>query len=667
MKTLTTTFESFDQLLRFVNNHELNNEKNILIQIFTSSKQKSFIRKLLNILNNAIDNCEIIGSTTSGEISSNGAQTNSTVISFSTFKNTKIKTVFQEYNQTSYTSGQTLIKKIEQNDELKLLISFTDGIYTNGENFLNGIYSINKDIIVSGGMAGDYSNFDDTFVFTKENITNKGMVAAALYNKDLNIFTDYSFNWDSIGKKHKVTKADRNRVYQIGDLSAIDFYKHYLGKDIEKHLPTIGIEFPLVINKDGMDIARVVTQKHDDGSLSFAGNIQEGSTIQFGHGNVQMIIKKSLENVKNIVSQPVESIFIYSSLARLALLKEDINLEIVPLRELASICGFFTNGEFFNNHKKSSFLNQSMTILAISENNTMDKCVTPNIFNYKLPHQEDINLYRTQALSSLIEQTTKDLEKFNTQLEQRVAQEVRKNEQKDTLLNMMKTQSQVGEMLEMIVHQWRQPLSAISSAISSVEVYNDTDMLTQELLENSINHIKECTLHLDETIDDFRTLFKGDISIERVNASDVIKKTLGIVKSLLTKNKIKLIKHCEQSSYVYISKGLLMQVLLNLIKNAVDIHLEKGTIEPKIEIETITNNKTIKIKIKDNAGGIPEDILPSVFDKGFTTKDFKTGTGIGLHMSKTIIETKFQGKLTASNEKPWAIFTIELPLENYLL
>lgn len=664
MKTLTTTFESSDQLYRFIKENHIDIEQNILIQIFTSYKQKSSIENLINFIDNIIPKCKIIGSSTNGEISNIGAQTNSTVISFSIFKNTKIKTVFLEYDQSSFISGQKMINSFEQNKELKLLISFTDGIYTNGENYLKGIYSINKDVVVSGGMAGDYSKFKETFVFTKDGITNKGMVAAALYNEDLNIFTSYSFNWESIGKKHIVTKSDNNRVYEIANMSAVDFYKYYLGNDIEKHLPSIGIEFPLVVKKDGISTARAVIKNHQDGSLSFAGNVEQGSVIQFGHGNVQMIINKSLENVKKIVSEPVESIFIYSCLARLALLKEDINLEIVPLRELSSISGFFTNGEFFNNNQNSSFLNQSMTILAISETKKMTKCVTPNIFNYKLPHQQDdVNLYRTQAFSTLIEQTTKDLEEFNTQLKQKVDEEVKKNEQKDTLLHMMKTQSQIAEMLEMIIHQWRQPISAITTTLSSVEVYNDTDLLTSELLENSINHIKDCTLHLDSTINDFRTLFKGDLSLEIVDAKSVIKKTLIIIKSLLIKNKIKLIKNCDISAKVEVSTGLLMQVLLNILKNGVDILMEKDIQTPQIEIQTKIKDDKLLINIKDNAGGIPDHILPKVFDKGFTTKDFKTGTGIGLHMSKSIIEGNFEGKLYASNQHPWAIFTIELPIK----
>lgn len=663
MKTLTITFESTDQILRFVTQNQIGSQETVLIQIFTSVNKIPFIKKLTSFLKNIIPQCEIIGATTNGEINTNGVQTNSTLISFSVFNDTVIKTALKEYENSSYSLGENLVRSFEQNEDLKLLICFTDGIHTNGENFLNGIYSQNKEVTVAGGMAGDYSKFEETFVFCNDKITSKGAVAAAFYNKELNIYTDYNFNWESIGKKHTVTKAERNRVYKIGDMTAVEFFQYYLGEDIEKHLPAIGIEFPLVIKKENMNIARAVVKKHDDGSLSFAGNVEEGSIIQFGHGNVQMIINKSLENVKNIVSRPVESIFIYSCLARLTLLKEDINLEILPLRELAPICGFFTNGEFFKGKDGVCFLNQSMTILAVSETKEMTKCVTPNIFDYKTSNENDEkNLHRTQAFSNLIEQTTKDLEEFNLQLKQKVEDEIRKNEQKDTLLNMMKTQSQIAEMLEMIIHQWRQPLSAISTTVSSLEVYKETDLLSTEILDSSIGHIKECTLHLDSTINDFRTLFKGDLSAQNIDGKTVIQKTINIVKTLLIKNKITLVKNCNESSVVNVSQGLMMQVLLNILKNGIDILIEKDIKNPTIEISTRTKEDKFIIEIKDNAGGIPENILPKIFDKGFTTKDFQAGTGIGLHMSKTIVETKFNGKLYAYNEDPYAVFIVELPV-----
>ncbi|MEA3499052.1 MAG: FIST N-terminal domain-containing protein, partial [Campylobacterota bacterium] len=650
----------------FIKENHLNINDNILVQVFTSQNDRNYILHLIsNILNN-LPNAKIIGSTTCGEISNNGSLDNSTVISFSKFSQTTLETKLIKYDKSSFTTGQNFIKMFNNSDDLKLLISFTDGLNTNGEEFLNGITSINDKLVISGGMAGDNSKFEDTFVFTQDEITSKGAVGVALYNKDLNIHTDYSFNWETVGKKHIIEKSVKNRVYQISGMSTVEFYKYYLGDDIGKLLPAIGIEFPLVIKRDGLNIARAVLAKHDDGSLSFAGNIEEGSEVQFGHGDVQMIINKGLENVKEIIEHPIESIFIYSCMARKALLKEDINLEILPLKELAPISGFFTYGEFYHNCKNNNcnnqLLNQTMTVLAISENDKKVEKVTPNIFSHNPEDVDDISLHRTQAFSSLIDKTTKELEELNHNLEERISDEVAKNQEKDAILQVVQTQAQLGEMLEMIIHQWRQPLSAITSTASSTQVYQETGLLTDTLLDKTLDDILSYSSHLNTTIEDFRDLFQIDNSANTISLIKLIEKSLTIITPLIKSESIEVIKEFDSDAKISLPIGLFMQVILNITKNAIDILVEKKVKNPKIKFKTYIKSDYIVIKIMDNGGGIPKDILPKVFDKKFTTKGDTHGTGIGLDMSKTIIETKIGGKIKVHNVKEWAVFNIKIPI-----
>ena len=668
MTTFTLEYKTPQKLEMFIKNNHFKDEQNVLVQIFTSINEKKYILTLIKNILLYLPDAKIIGSTTCGEISNRGSINDSTVISFSIFENTLLKTNLVNYYESSFKTGEKLINSFDslENDNLKLLIAFSDGLNTNGEEFLNGISSINDKITISGGMAGDNSKFEETFVFTQNEITSKGAVAVALYNKDLNIYTDYSFNWETVGKKHIVEKSIKNRVYKIAGMTTVEFYQYYLGNDIGRLLPAIGIEFPLVIKRDGINIARAVLSKHDDGSLSFAGNIEEGSEVQFGHGDVQMIINKGLDNIKNIIEQPVESIFIYSCMARRALLQNDINLEILPLKELAPISGFFTYGEFY--HTKESkisnnqLLNQTMTILAISENNNTIESVTPNIFSKNPSQVDDINLHRTQALSILIERTTKELEELNKNLEQRVNTEVAKNIEKDAILQVVQTQAQLGEMLEMIIHQWRQPLSAITSSVSSTQVYKETGLLTDDLLNNSLDNIMKYSDHLTTTIEDFRNLFQVDHTITTISLIDLIEKSLSIITPLIKSEKIEVIKEFDSDSKVSVPVGLLMQVILNIVKNAIDILVENKIKEPIIKFKTYIKKDRIVIKILDNGGGIPKDIIKKIFNKKFTTKGDTHGTGIGLDMSKTIIENKIGGKLTVNNVKEWAVFNIKIPI-----
>ena len=665
MKTFTHEYSSKELLETFIkDNYITNYNSDLLVQIFTSVNNQEYILYLRDEVLSFLPNAKIIGTTTNGEISMNGSLTHSTVISVSVFEQTKIVTTLVSTKTNSFDNGKELIETLEQQKSLKLLVTFTDGLNTNGEEYLKGIASVNNKIVVAGGMAGDYSKFENTLVFNETHITNSGAVAAAFYNENLNIHTEYSFNWETVGKKHRIDKSIKNRVYQISGRTAVDFYKHYLGEDIDKLLPAIGVEFPLVSNIDGVNIARAALIKHDDGSLSFAGNVKEGSEVQLGHGDVQLIIKKGLDNIKNIIKSPIESIFIYSCMARKGLLKEDINFEILPLKEIAPISGFFAYGEFFNSLEKdenqAKLLNQSMTILAISENTKKIEKITPNIFNRN--DSNDLALHRTQALSTLIKRTTRELEDLNDNLHLRVKKEITLNEEKDNMLNLLHTQAQLGSILEMILHQWRQPISAITSTLSSVQVYKEAGILTDDILDENIENILSYTDHINTTIEDFRDLFKSNDKHKDITIDDLINKSLTVIKPIIKENQVTVNVDIDVNQAISIPVSLMMQVILNILKNALDVLEYKNIQNPTITIKAYQIKTNHIITITDNGGGIPKEILPKIFDKNFTTKQKKDGTGIGLHMSRSIMETKVFGKLDVQNiDNDKVTFTITIP------
>jgi len=668
MKTFIHEYRSKELLDAFIKNNYMSNYPgHILVQVFTSVNNKEYIQFLQNELLTFLPNVKILGTTTNGEISLNGSINHSTVLSISIFESTEIKTHIIHSTNDSFTNGVNMMSKLNNKSNFKLMVTFTDGLHTNAEEYLAGISSVNNKVIVSGAMAGDYSKYENTLVFTEDSISENGAVAAAFYGDTLHIHTDYSFNWETVGKKHIVNKAIKNRVYEISGMKTIEFYKHYLGNDIDKLLPAIGIEFPLVQEIDGVSTARAVQIKHDDGSLSFAGNIEEGTEVQFGHGDVQLIIEKGLESIKNIIKSPIESIFIYSCLARKILLKNDINLEILPLKEIAPISGFFANGEFYHKsnckHSNVKLLNHSMSILAISENNRKIEKISPNIFNKHKIQSHDLSLHRTQAFSTLIKRTSKELEYLNQNLNKQVQEEIELNLEKDNMMTLLHTQAQLGSTLEMILHQWRQPISAITTTLSSLQVYKETGILTDKILDDNINNVLSYTEHINTTIEDFRDLFKSTDKNTNIPIDELIKKSLTIIKPILKENTIDIELNLTIQNIISVPVGLMMQVILNIVKNSIDILNANQVLNPLITISLFQDNTNNIIEITDNGGGIPKDILPNIFEKNFTTKDGEDGTGIGLHMSKKIIETKIKGSIEAKNDtNSKAIFTISIPL-----
>jgi hypothetical protein len=606
---------------------------------------------------------KIIGATTSGEISHNQVHLNATVISFSVFQATQIATHIISNEGNHFALGAQMMKNFEKNsskEELKVLISFTDGLYTNAEEYLKGLTSINDTVIVGGGMAGDNSLFEQTYVFNEHSIVNKGAVGAALYNNALNVYTDYNFSWQTLGKSHTVQKSHQNRVYTIDDKTAVEFYAYYLGETIVDMLPAVGIEFPIVIQKDGINIARAVVQKYEDGSLGFAGNIPQGSQIRFGYGDIQMILNEGLSKTNELANYPIEGIFIYSCMARKHLLKEEIHKEIKPLQTIAPTSGFFTYGEFFYAHKQTRLLNQTMTILAMSENETTMQ--TSYLFQEHIEEKKHLDFYRTQALSQLISKTTQELEDLNCTLEQRVQEEVQKSLEKDEILFANARHAQMGEILDMIVHQWRQPLNVFSTGVSSLQVYHSMNILTDEIFEKTTKQVLDNVEFLDTTIKEFRSFFKDTQLKEHTNVNTLLDKSLILLESLIKKFGVKVIKEIEFEKELYLSAGELIQVILNIVKNSIDAIEEKKIKAPTITFKIHEENNHCILNISDNAGGIPLEILPKIFQKRFTTKGETHGTGIGLHMSQTIIERHFNGSLCAHNNEHGATFTITIPL-----
>lgn len=254
----------------------------------------------------------------------------------------------------------------------------------------------------------------------------------------------------------------------------------------------------------------------------------------------------------------------------------------------------------------------------------------------------------------------KNLEELNRTLEEKISQEVENIREKDKQLIRQSRLAQMGEMISMIAHQWRQPLSAISST-SSVIVLKarlkklDLDM-TIELAEKISHYVQ----HLSSTINDFREFFKPNKEKKVVMYSALVESVLSIVEDSISNKNIKLIKDFDCKCEVETYANEIKQVILNLIKNAEDILIEKEVKNPYIKVTTYSQDDKVILEVSDNGGGIPESLIDRIFDPYFSTKSKKDGTGLGLYMSKTIIEEHCGGKLNAFNSQEGAVFEIIL-------
>ena len=663
MKTINIQYQSSSDLEKFIVTNNIIDCNNILLQIFTGICDVTFIEKILLEVQSFLPHIKIIGSTTSGEIIEDKALENSTVLSFSLFEKTKVETYYTQTKETSSQTAQKLISQFDENNSPKVAISFADGLTVNGEKFINTLSSYKDGLIIAGGLAGDNAEFKQTITFTEKKVLTSGAVVALLFNDDLSVNTTASFGWKNIGRTMTVTKSDANRVYEIDGIQAIDIYAKYLGEDIAKNLPKVGIEFPLIVTRKNLKVPRAILGKHDDGSLTFAGNINTGDKVTFGYGNIETILKYSSNVEKQLNQNNNESIFIYSCMARKALLQESISLELVPLSKIASVSGFFTYGEFYSNEQTQTkeLLNQTMTILGLSEKSNANSFNPPSSIKHaSITKDRRKNSLTLKALSHLISQTSLELENINVTLEKKIESEVAKNREKDKAMIQQSKLAQMGEMIAMIAHQWRQPLSAVSATANDLILKIAFDNYNEKYFDDKLKKITDLSQYLSKTIDDFRGFYKEDKEKIEVLLSNITTEVLKIVSSSIESNNIYIRTDLQGSKKISTYSNELKQVLLNIIKNAEDILLEKKVKKPYIHIQTYDDADNSYLEVSDNGGGIPEDIINKICDPYFSTKTKKDGTGLGLYMSKTIVEEHCNGKFIISNSDDGAKFTIVL-------
>jgi len=256
-----------------------------------------------------------------------------------------------------------------------------------------------------------------------------------------------------------------------------------------------------------------------------------------------------------------------------------------------------------------------------------------------------------QEYQQEVETRTSELENLNASLKHLVFDEVQAHRQKDKMLIQQSKMAEMGDMLSMIAHQWRQPLNQMSYVLMNIDSAYEFKELDKKYLDAKIKEGNSVLEFMSETIDNFRNYFRPNREKEFVLVSDVIQTTLGLMKSSLDVDGIEVEMHLDGSDLTHIYRNEFMQVILNLIKNAKDMLNSKKVQNPKIVINTICRSHSLVVSVCDNAGGVDEKIMDRIFEPYFSTKDKKSGTGLGLYMSKMIIEEYMDGKLSITNTK----------------
>lgn len=263
-------------------------------------------------------------------------------------------------------------------------------------------------------------------------------------------------------------------------------------------------------------------------------------------------------------------------------------------------------------------------------------------------------------LERQVKDKTTQLIKLNESLEIKVEQKLEELRKKDQILEVQSKQAVMGEMISMIAHQWRQPLSTITLQIANLQLKH---MLDKERrcrdVDEALTNISDTIIYLSDTIDDFQTYFRPNKEMENIELYEVLQRALNFAQSRVQDNKIKISINKEIKISVKIYTNELIQVVLNILNNAIDAHNEVKSINPTITINATDDDKYVYISIQDNAGGIKDEHLLHLFSPYYSTKG-KNGTGLGLYMSKMIIEKQFSGEIHVQTSSVGSTFSIKI-------
>ncbi|MGB3752044.1 MAG: ATP-binding protein, partial [Arcobacteraceae bacterium] len=294
--------------------------------------------------------------------------------------------------------------------------------------------------------------------------------------------------------------------------------------------------------------------------------------------------------------------------------------------------------------------------------------------NINLPNDEVIHIgyditeerKNKRAIEEKTEQlriAKKELEELNNSLEKRIENEVKENTKHQALIMHQSKLVQMGEMIENIAHQWRQPLAQINSSVLLIDAILVKKQCENEMVEDKLLEIESLTSYMSKTIDDFKNFFDPDKKKTLFSIKYAIEKAYDIVKGSLQSHHIQVAMAVDETlnSYSYLEE--LQQVLLTLLNNAVDALVLMNITKGEIKISVYTEKNSIIVEVQDNAKGIDEQYIDKVFEPYFTTKHKSQGTGLGLYMAKMIVENALEGNLCVKNRGDGACFTLTFPIK----
>jgi len=683
MRQLVHYYKEHETFISWTKKHNIINSNKLLIEINFPDSNPEILQILLNKLNSEFSEATIVGmqsftSFTNHKISDFGTDP---IISIMEFKSSSITTEVMDLSQ-NYVKGKkpTLnLSKIEKHLQsntkaLQILSSYNDVSTSDIVNKLGLTFGHLK--VFGGGATPKIQNQQKTFVFHNNNIYTNAFILIFMHGENLNVELFKAFDWKPISKKKTITKVDNDKVIDINGYPALDIYKKYFPNIEEDN--SISIPVPLYITKNNISYtAHILEIDLKNQSLKTAQLLEEGDIVQLSIGDYNAMMNRIKEVHDFLSSTPTQALWIGSCISYEFGFRIPINYYISIIKNSNNIFGYSTAQEYFNaRNKPNTYHNHTFVMASITESNSdyidltehkSENLAPLELANknlYSIMHKTASELNQlTENLENMVNQRTKQLNTLNQELQVKIKDAVRKEKRQNAIMNQQSRLASMGEILENIAHQWRQPLNTVSWIMNDTMIKAQLGRGDEIDLEELAKKVNNSIQFLSETVEDFRRFVDHSDMAQTFNIKKTIESTILLIKETLIKSEITIHLDCPDEVKYKGFENDFKHVIMNLINNARDAMEERKVENGHISIRVYHEKDELIVAVQDNAGGIPKPILKNIFEPYFTTKHKTKGTGLGLYMSKNLIE-KVKGSIEAVsilNKK--TTFIIRLPDE----
>ncbi|OCL83822.1 ABC transporter substrate-binding protein [Arcobacter porcinus] len=492
--------------------------------------------------------------------------------------------------------------------------------------------------------------FKNKIIMATKDDENEISLKAMMVSNNVNLksmkFVDHTHNiYDLINNKIDIISAYTSKapyILQKNNIKYNVFYPKDYGFDMYSDFLITNINYARDDYKS-VDSFRKASLKGWEYAYN---NIEKSVDIILEKYNRQNLTKDEL-----IYEAEELKYLSYLNGSKLGEIKQDKVQRIFDLYNLLGLVPKDSNIDGFILTKEESILNQWI-ITNIQENidssSIWKMIIVIFILTTLIIYRQYLITKVNKKLKNLVKIKTNRLKIMNQKLANRIKKELEINLEKDRILAQQQKMISMGQMIENIAHQWRQPLSIISTRASMIKLKNDLKMLDKDELNEALEQILNTTTYLSQTIDDFRDFFRPRKEKEIFSLSKSIYKSIELSKLSFENSDIKLIFE-EKDIDIFGYETELIQVFINAINNSKDALIQKNIDDKLVIINLIEKNSKVYIEFMDSALGIEDDILHKVFEPYFTTKHQYSGTGIGLYMSSEIVSKHMKGEIFMKN------------------